>query len=202
MNELSWGSPTNEALRRRFGVEGTAQGGPVLTMGSDIFPTFPVGISSLDADCQHLAGYRLGAQQLAVTPTAGQTGSILLANPASSGTLITIDEIRIRISTANDVIVSIGGAAPGAPVAAATGVPRDSRRNGQGTTGRLLSHSNPASTGTALFTLRGLSTEDTVLNQPFVLAPLSFLMLVAGAVTVTLQASFAWRERTAMAWEL
>lgn len=199
MNETRYIGATNLALSRRFDVP---EPGPIGTAGSDIFPTFPISFDQLDADCYHLAGYRLASMTAVVTPTVGQTAAILLANPLDSGVLITCDRIGVCQSVAGDPLVSVLALAPAAPVTTVPGVFRDTRRINQGSTGRLLTYSNPASTGSTLLRRRVIAAEEEQIEGPWVLTEGTCLMVRADAVTLTLVGNFSWRERAANESEL
>lgn len=201
MNELGHGAHANEALRRRFSVEGTAQGGPMLTMASDLFPTFPMSDDQLDSELHWLTDSKLAGGFVTRAADAGNQSGVGLLNPTGSGVIMVLQQVSIWGGAVDAIVVQIGTAAT--QTAASAGYLRDSR--GWTTTpvrsvGQVVAHLGAFTTHLGRLQLPAANTM-VDWDRPVVLIPGQRVLFATASVNITLSGSFAWRERPAAPYE-
>lgn len=194
------GNPTtiqgpNEALRRRYGMVG--QEGPIVALGSDIFPTVPVDDSRMDPELAFFAGTRLGIGGGTDAADAGAPSGMELFNPAGSGVIAVVQAAFVQVATGQTVKVIFSAVAPDTATA---GWNRDARWG----TGRCVCNTGPrtvaAATGLATF-FATTSGQEVGWCLPFVLTPGSGFFLQGANNNIAMIASFRWRERRMESWE-
>jgi hypothetical protein len=197
VNEPTTVGGVNEVLRRRWGVPG--QAGPVLSIGSDIFPTMRVD-HGLDPELAIYAGIRLGWASTEQVQVVGEYSHSQLRNPQGSNVLVTIERIVVSTATLQDIHLQYFGTTPASPEEA--GRLRDARWGPSARTSALVGPLTTAAQQTGIWRQYVPATTPTeMLATPIVLSPGTGLRVVSRVTNVLLRAAWSWRERRLESWE-
>lgn len=205
MNEPTEIGPYNELLKRRFGVQGGS--GPIITLGSDIFPTKAVNDSALDPDDHFLLGSALGLGANAQAAVAAQIQGTIFENPANSGVIAVIEQIQYE--TDDNLFVLAHGQGVSIASSLIRGFKLDPRPvnpaggNWPTTTCAVGIRSQVGAWGTTMANFTITAGQDRVLpSTKIVVAPGSFVIVRNVNVNFFCRAHYWFRERRAGTWEL
>lgn len=204
MNELTEAGPLNEALARRWGIQGRS----VHTMASDLFPVVSIDDERMDAALLLFAGVHL-CSGFSNDPAAGATftSHVMLQNPFNSGVVATMMALDILVDAGgSDVLICANRGIVTAPDSSAKGFVRDARRGLGISIGRsALDVSNisadGATVGESILIIQ--APPDTFVQYPwrFVLPPGSQVVVRPADLNTAIRCNFHWLERRQGRWE-
>jgi hypothetical protein len=198
LNQLTEGGGLNEALSRRYGI----QGPPSQVMASEVFPIVPISDEMMDPELHFLAGSRLAGGFAALTADPVELPHVGLVNPASSGVIAACSLLIASASVLGRVVLTVARPLP-AGLTLTTGAFRDSRNTLGGLPScRLATLRSPGVTEGGVVYSFQLDATDREVRVPVVLQENSALLLSTVAATeALLQVSLVWRERRVGSWE-
>jgi len=184
-------------IRRWGSIKGP---GSVLseTLG-DVFPV--LDLENLSPENYLPAGWYPFMIFATAVGVAAQLTGVSVINPANSGSILVVDEVRIRAQSAGTV--TFGSAQP-LFTAVANSTQRDTRSAPFSGVARIGADVNVAAVELGLI-VRVAATVDTVVTLPHgvaILAPNSQLAVVASAANIDLTVGFSGRVRVAEPSEL
>jgi hypothetical protein len=195
LNQMTEGGGLNEALSRRYGV----QGPPSQVLASEVFPYVCVSDDGMDPELHLLANSRLAMAQLGDGAGGGATdfSHVMLTNPVGSGVIAVVQDIFTDSGTNRWKLAVQETLSPADTTSA--GILRDSR---WGFFTRRATCNVENFTGVAIGLDAMLFQPDVRhVRIPIVLAPGSRVIVVPDTEQIAMVGAFVWRERKVGEWE-
>lgn len=192
MNEVTQFNQLNDAIKRRYGIQGL---GPVGTFASDAFPFVNVSDDALAPELHWLAGSRLCGVHVQRLLDAANQSAISLDNPANSGVIAVLERAQIWCTVAGQMFVTM------ADNAALGGSTAGFFRDGRGWPATPLRTSCVGGTRVGAFSSTLGRMAIPVVNtafdwtSPIVLTPGERITFATAAVNISVDAVLIWRER-------
>jgi len=190
----------DQLIRRVGGIVGP--GSKVSEALTELFPI--IDVETLKAELQVLSGTHLAFGGVRTPAVAAQFSSLQLFNPAGSGLILTLTEVRLSTSTASEVRIAFESATRGA--LALNGLFGDSRLGITPlATGQVFFANNVALTPNQGRVKCNANVDETIIYNPngnWVIAEGTGLTFGMETANGLLQGNFLWRERVAEKSEL
>jgi len=167
------------------------EGAPSPTLATDIFPVMVLETDR--PEWKFLAGERLCFMRWYDNATAGEYSVIGIRNPAGSGVLLVTESILVAPNAAGDWSMGIRGNTT--VDATNPGRTRDTRTAAQTTTGQIIELTQVGVPAYPMYQGSILANDPWLFEVPVVLTPGWELVIWPGAQNVSMECSFAWRER-------
>jgi len=191
------GAGLNQALSRRFGV----QGAPSPNVASEVFPTVPMEGPSAAPEFAYLRQSRLCEGWGEDAAGAGARSAVQLINPSGSGVLGIVDRLFIVNDQASAVKGYIWGLKRSTTTdAAAAAYPRDTRI--PTATTLLVGARTAAHAGDDDMKVYVPASETRIFHGPWILHPGNHLYVQGAEDNLGVWAGFWWEERAATEGEL
>lgn len=191
--------PIGEGFGRRYGQASRA----LLSLGSDLFATFPLGDADMDMETRVLTGSRRCSVGLFDgAGGAGNYSTVGVQNPAASGVLAVVEAIMVQSSIGQDYSLRLSTVVTAGPDSVAAGVQLDSRLAFSPSSLNGFTITAAATIGSNIQSLSCPAVDVRLfpIGSGIVLAPGSQLN-VNGNPNEAVSASFVWRERRIGTWE-
>lgn len=199
MNEPTEFGRYNDALSRRYGV----QGAPVGTLASDLFPIVQMSDELMDADTFSLTGGLRYAMTRENPATAAQFSLVVLQNPVGSNVLAVLEAV-VAMNQTQAFLTLIFGVPT--LINASRGSPLDLRCEATQASALFMGQftnavlPTPAAIISAIVTPAG-ETQDLTRFVPIVIPPGRSVAVSSGNVNQAMRMSARWRERRMGTWE-
>lgn len=197
-NEMTQGQGVNQILSRRFGVQGPA----APSVASELFPT-----------CELLSypeNWFLQLERLVGAfddqpAVAAQRQHVGIWNPAGSGALLVVEQVRIHNASAGTLLYQVAmGLDNGTNTTGQGGDFLDTRLGSTGflSTGQIWDLSAASVIGREVERVQLAAATQVLVPGPWVLGPGGFVCVRGGVVNMAINTSWRWRERAAAPGEL
>lgn len=202
-NEMEYGEAINQALSKRWGV----QGPPAGVMASEVFPVLPMDGPGIAPEYHFLANTRMAGGWGTQAAVAGQYSHVGLSNPEGSNAIIVVTDILITNSNGFTAQAFAVTTEVGNPIASSGGSPfRDTRWGGTGRTsaGYIWTGANAVQYGDDVGFIQIDNVTQGTRRYPgqWVLGPGGYVAVRTAAVNLIATAAFNWHERAAAPGEL
>jgi len=198
-NEMTEGAALNQALSKRFGVQGAA----APNIASELFPMVPMEGPTAPPEYGFLRNELAYQSFLALAATVAVKSHVGLDNGSGSGILAVVDRIELINLDSNPQAFLIGqDIGTVTKDTTSRGYPRD-RRAGASNTSGLISWTRAATSIHAYELYYPVTANGRVIVEgPWIMGPGSILWASSAADNQDCYAAFFWRERAVTEGEL